>query len=57
MDHRQVGLGALLLFLSSAVMLQTGIVGTRVPLVVVGMTALSVAAGALFTARTEPSGP
>jgi hypothetical protein len=56
MDHRQVGLGALLLFLSSAVMLHTGIVESRVPLVVVGMTALSVAAGVLVTTRTEPSG-
>jgi len=56
MDHRQVGFGALLLFLSSAVVLQTGMVETPFPVMLVGLTALGVAVGALFTARTGPVG-
>ncbi len=52
MDRRQIGIGAMLLFLSSVVSLQTGLIGSRVPVAIAGMTALGVAAGAVVLSAT-----
>lgn len=57
MDTKQVGLGALLLLVSSAILLATGTIGTGIPLVLAAVAALGMAAGSLLIGTSGEGRP
>ena len=56
MDSRLVGIGAILVFLSCSILLQTELVDARLAVTLVAITTLGVAVGALLhTTRVDPN--
>ncbi|QIO22302.1 hypothetical protein [Haloarcula sp. JP-L23] len=56
-DNRKVILGALLLFVSTALILGTGPIDVAIPAVAAGVAALGLAAGALLVGTSEDGRP
>jgi len=56
MDKTKVIVGALLLVVSSVVLLTTGFLGTPVPLLAAGLASLGLAAGSLLIGTSDTDG-